>query len=218
MVSANEAAALAGVDVRDVHRAFDEHLLPETLLGGVGSSRQVVRPAVPLLAFYFGTAHVLQAEARKAVIRRVASGGRTGALRRVTALTRRPHLLPIGNGVSADLAPFITETEVRARKLEEARGMVVRDPDVLGGTEPVIRGTRIPVHDVAAAVGAGLSVPDILESYPGLTAEQVELAALYASVERPRGKPRRPLAERLPSGARLLASGTAPRRAATSAT
>jgi len=34
---------------------------------------------------------------------------------------------------------------------------------------------------------------------------QVELAALYASVERPRGKPRRPLAERLPPGARLLA-------------
>lgn len=213
MVSANEAAALAGVDVRDVHRAFDEHLLPEALLGGAGPARQVARPAVPLLAFYFHTAHVLQAEARKAVIRLVATGGRTGALRRVSALRHRPRSLPIGGGVSADLTPFIAETDARARELERARSMAVLDPDILGGTEPVIRGTRIPVRDVAAAVSAGLPTSEILASYPDLTAEQVELAALYASVERPRGKPRRPLAERLPPGARLLASGTVPRRA-----
>ena len=50
MVSANEAAALAMVEVRDVHRAFDERLLPEALLGGAGAGRQVARGAVPLLA------------------------------------------------------------------------------------------------------------------------------------------------------------------------
>ena len=38
MVSANEAAALAMVEIRDVHRAFDEHLLPEALLGGAGQA------------------------------------------------------------------------------------------------------------------------------------------------------------------------------------
>ncbi len=86
--------------------------------------------------------------------------------------------------------------------------MAVLDPDVLGGTEPVVRGTRVPVRDVAAAVAAGLALADILASYPSLTAEQVELAVLYASVERPRGKPRRPLAERLPAGARVVSSGT----------
>ena len=214
MVSANEAAALAGVDVRDVHRAFDEHLLPEALLGGAGSGRQVARPAVPLLAFYFGTAHLLQAEARKAVIRHVATGGRTGALRRLAALGRRPRPLPVGQGITADLRPFIADADARARRLEQARDMAVLAPDVLGGTEPVIRGTRVPVRDVAAAVGAGLPLSDILASYPGLSAEQVELAALYASVERPRGKPRRTLAERLPPGARVIASGTVSRRAA----
>ena len=87
------------------------------------------------------------------------------------------------------------------------------DSDVLGSMEPVVRGTRIPVRDVGAAVAAGLPSADILASYPSLTAEQVDLAALYASVERPRGKPRRPLAERLPIGARVVASGVVPRPA-----
>lgn len=213
MVSANEAAALAMVEVRDIHRAFDEHLLPEALLGGAGASRQVARGAVPLLAFYFRTAGILQADARKAVIRLVAVGGRTGVLRRMAALGRRGHKLPIGDGISADLRPFIAETDARARLLEQAREMAVIDPGVLGGTEPVVRSTRVPVRDVAAAVDAGLPLTEILASYPSLTAKQVELAVLYARVERPRGKPRRPLAERLPAGARLVASGTVPRPA-----
>ena len=216
-VSANEAAALAGVEVRDVHRAFDEHLLPEVLLGGAGPGRQVARGAVPLLAFYFRTAHLLQADARKAVIRLVASGGRTGALRRVAALRRRRRPLPVGGGITADLQPFIMETDARATLLESARAMAVLDPDVLGGTEPVVRGTRVPVRDVAAAVVANLPLADILASYPSLTAEQVDLAVLYASVERPRGKPRRPLAERLPPGVRVIASGTVQRQVAPAA-
>ena len=91
--------------------------------------------------------------------------------------------------------------------------MAVLDPDVLGGREPVVRGTRVPVRDVAAAVAAGLPLADILASYPSLSAEQVKLAALYASVERPRGKPRRPLSERLPYGARVTASGIVQRPA-----
>lgn len=213
MVSANEAAVLAMVEVRDVHRAFDEHLLPDALLGGAGAGRQVARGAVPLIAFYFRTASILQADARKAVIQLIAIGGRTEALRRVAALRRRRSPLPMGDGISADLRPFIAETDARARLLEKARAMAVLDPDVLGGCEPVVRGTRVPVRDVAAAVAAGLPMADILASYTSLTAEQVELATLYASVERPRGKPRRPLAERLPTGARVVASGVMQRPA-----
>jgi uncharacterized protein (DUF433 family) len=217
MVSANEAAALAMVEIRDVHRAFDEHLLPDALLGGAGASRQIARGVVPLLAFYFRTAGILQADARKAVIRMVATGGRTGALRRMAALRRRRSPLSMGGGISADLRPFIAETDARAQLLEQARAMAVIHPDVLGGSEPVVRGTRVPVRDVAAAVAAGLPLTEILATYPGLTAEQVELSALYARVERPRGKPRRPLAERLPAGARIVASGIVPRQVAPAA-
>jgi uncharacterized protein (DUF433 family) len=41
---------------------------------------------------------------------------------------------------------------------------------LLGGT-PVLRGTRIPVHDVAASVAAGASKDRILSAYPALDAE-----------------------------------------------
>lgn len=211
MVTANEAAALAMVEIRDIHRAFDEHILPEALLGSAATGRQVARGAVPLIAFYFRTASVLQADARRAVIQLVASEGRTGALRRVMAIRRRTRLLPVGGGVTVSLAPFIVEVDERAKLIEQARAMVVLDPEILGGSEPVIAGTRVPVFDVAASAAAGVPVTDILRSYPSLSTEQVELAALYASVERPRGRPRRSLAERLPPGARMVSSMTVPR-------
>ncbi len=52
-------------------------------------------------------------------------------------------------------------------RLEEAREMVVEDPEILSGT-PVIRGTRVPVHDVVAAFDAGALADEILECYPSL--------------------------------------------------
>jgi len=57
--------------------------------------------------------------------------------------------------------------------------MVVEDPEILRGT-PVIRATRVPVHDVASLVDAGTSVDEILEIYPHLTPSQIGLAAIYA--------------------------------------
>ena len=45
MVTASEAAALASLEVRDVHRAFDEKLLPDVLLQAAGGGRRVATPA-----------------------------------------------------------------------------------------------------------------------------------------------------------------------------
>lgn len=64
-------------------------------------------------------------------------------------------------------------------RLEEAREMVVEDPGILSGT-PVIKGTRVPVHDVAAAFDAGATADEILECYPSLKEWQIELASVYA--------------------------------------
>jgi len=68
--------------------------------------------------------------------------------------------------------------------------MVVEDSEILSGT-PVIRGTRIPVHDVAAQVETGVPIEEILEMYPRLSAAQVELATIYAKAVPQRGRPRR---------------------------
>ena len=82
------------------------------------------------------------------------------------------------------------DTEARLSKLERARELVVEDPEILSGT-PVIRGTRVPVYDVAASVAAGLAVSDILEGYPSLNEEKVELAVIFADATPQRGRPRR---------------------------
>jgi uncharacterized protein (DUF433 family) len=74
-------------------------------------------------------------------------------------------------------------------KLDKARALVVEDPEILSGT-PVIRNTRIPVYDVAASVAAGLPMDRILAAYPGLNVEKIELAALYATLNPPKDRPR----------------------------
>jgi uncharacterized protein (DUF433 family) len=46
-----------------------------------------------------------------------------------------------------------------------ASDLIVRDPGILGG-RPVFRGTRVPVDALFANLADGLSLDEILESYP----------------------------------------------------
>ncbi|GGG87323.1 DUF433 domain-containing protein [Edaphobacter dinghuensis] len=78
--------------------------------------------------------------------------------------------------------------------LEEAREMVIEDPGILSGT-PVIKGTRVPVHDVAGMFDAGVPMDEILESYPSLKKRQVELASVYARAFPAPKRPRRHLVD-----------------------
>jgi uncharacterized protein (DUF433 family) len=64
------------------------------------------------------------------------------------------------------LSPFVRATE-QLDRLTAALDMVVESSDVVGGV-PVIRGTRVPVHDVAASSAAGIPLDRILAAYPGL--------------------------------------------------
>ena len=73
-------------------------------------------------------------------------------------------------------------------QLKEVRTMVVEDPEIRGG-EPVFKGTRIPVHQVANERMAGISVGDLREEYPALNARQIELASVYAAAHPKEGRP-----------------------------
>lgn len=57
---------------------------------------------------------------------------------------------------------------------------IAMDPKVLGG-KPVIRGTRVPVELVLAYLGDGQTVEEIVEAFPGLTAEDVRAAVAFAA-------------------------------------
>ena len=66
--------------------------------------------------------------------------------------------------------------------------MVESDSEIMRGA-PVYRGTRIPVHAVADMLSQGATVAEILEGYPALTREKVELAPMYAKAFPRRGRP-----------------------------
>jgi hypothetical protein len=67
------------------------------------------------------------------------------------------------------------------------------------GGAPVYRGTRVPVDMVAAMLAQGASTQEILQGYPSLNQEQVELAPLYVAAFPRRGRPaRRPWAKQKP--------------------
>jgi uncharacterized protein (DUF433 family) len=78
----------------------------------------------------------------------------------------------------------------RLSQLKQAQELVNEDPEVLRGT-PAIRGTRIPVYDVASLVDAGTPAEELREIYPKLTPSQIELASIYAKANPQRGRPRR---------------------------
>jgi uncharacterized protein (DUF433 family) len=90
------------------------------------------------------------------------------------------------------------ELDADLKKLERAAEMAVSDPEVMHGT-PVYRGTRIPVGLVANMVRQGTKIDEILEGYPALDREKVELAPFYVQAFPRRGRPtRRPWAKRRP--------------------
>jgi uncharacterized protein (DUF433 family) len=54
------------------------------------------------------------------------------------------------------------------------------NPEVMAG-KPVIRGTRIPVDMILRKLGAGLSLEEILQDHPHITAEDVHAAQTFAA-------------------------------------
>jgi uncharacterized protein (DUF433 family) len=69
-----------------------------------------------------------------------------------------------------------------------AQFAIVSDPEIRGG-EPVLRGTRIPVHMLASLVDQGASTEELLEDYPSLNERSLQLGLLYAAAHPRSGRP-----------------------------
>lgn len=173
-----EAAVVAGVSVRDVHRVIDEHILPENLYD-VREVRSFSSDACVFIAFYFEAAERLTSGERQ---RAIALASRHSSGKKSTRIVHDGFL-------TIDFAPFWTSVDERLQRLNAARAQVSVDDEILNGT-PIIRGTRVPVYDVAASVAAGYAMERILAAYPSLGREQVELAALFAEANPQRGRPK----------------------------
>ena len=208
MLRPTEAAVVSGVGLREVHHAIDRGVLPDEFVR-LGEERRVSAIGCPLIAFYYGSAKRLTAEERLSAIRVVG--------RRIRAESAEPDFARPAQGwvvrdgfLQIDFEPFITGAAERWERYRRALALVSSSPSVLSGT-PVIAGTRIPVHDVAASVAAGQPSERIHAAYPGLYDERIALAALYAAANPRQGRPR---ANPILDGARLVSEERVTRRKA----
>lgn len=194
-LTTTEAAVASGVSLPQINRVIDEKILPDDCYS-TSPTRTVRADACLLIAFYFETADWLTASARLKTIRNAVAHRQTH--RHTWAQWK--HYVVDDNFLTLRFADLWKNVDDRLEKLTAAEKMVIEDPEILGGT-PVIRGTRVPVHRVAALFDAGTPMERILKAYPGITERQVELASIYAKAVPQRGRPKR---SEFPAGTKIL--------------
>jgi uncharacterized protein (DUF433 family) len=181
-LTTNEAAIAAGVTVAKINRVIDRKILPKRLYS-TSESRTVRKDACLWIAFYFETAEWLTAAARAKEIR-------NGLVHNHSWLELKNCRVEESRAIQVHLSHIWEDVDRRLHQIKDAQEMVVEDPEILGGT-PVIKGTRIPVHDVARLVDSGTATDDILKIYPRLKGPQLSLASIYAKANPRRGRPKR---------------------------
>lgn len=174
-LSANEAACVTGVPLKQVHRIVDAGLLG-TLVKNRKGARVIPKHALHGLKLAYETAGILTMNCRRRLVRH--------ALDTPDARTVREDI------VSVDLRPIRSDVKRRIASLEKSRRMITSNKDIMGGT-PCFNGTRIPVHDIADMLANGDEVAALLLAYPALSEEKVTAATIYAEAYPRRGHPRR---------------------------
>jgi uncharacterized protein (DUF433 family) len=173
MLTANEAASVTRVPLKQVHRIIDAGLLRgrvETRRG----SRVIVGSGLIGLRLAWLMADTLTPAARRRIVE--------------TAIANDAATVVLDDPLKVDLKPIAAEVKTGLSRLRKAKAMVARDPGILGG-QPVFAGTRVLVHDVSDMLANGDSVEAIHAAYPQLTADQIGLAADYALAYPCRGRP-----------------------------
>lgn len=187
----SEAAVVSGVPLKTVHREIDEGPLKakRTKSGGRRSLEEED-------LFYLAVVKSLDTR-----LVQLTSEGKQRLRDAIVTYIRRgqtkQRLSLFGNGLTLDLKQVLEEVRSKLVRLERARKMVVGGPEIRGG-EPCIRGTRIGVYEIASMLDQGGSEDEILEGYPSLKREQLQLAKIFAQAYPRKGRPPRHAWRRAP--------------------
>ena len=181
----SEAAVVSGVPVKTVHREIDEGPL-KPKRRRPGSKRVLSEQDL----FYLAAAKGLDTR-----LVQLTSEGKDKLHDAIIVYWRskkpaKKELPVFGGRLLLDLKLVREEVRSRLERLERARVMVVEDPEIRGG-EPCIRATRIGVYEVASMLEQGATEEEILEGYPALKREQIELAKIFAQAYPRKGRPPR---------------------------
>ena len=190
LMTANEAASITGVPLRQVHRIIDAGLL-DGAVKRRDHARLLTRNALVGLKLAHETADVLTLEGRRAVV--------------ATSIRHPRQEMIRTNVIVVDARSAARAIRAGLNELKKARRIVSSSPDVLGGT-PVFKGTRIPVHDIADMLANGDRPEAISKAFPQLDVDRVRLAAIYAQAYPARGRPRtKARRSRIPKSSETLA-------------
>jgi uncharacterized protein (DUF433 family) len=172
-----EAAILTHLPVKAVNNAIDKKTIPTVTGRRAGhATRLLDLRALMSLTLERRLADRFMPELRREVFDALATAPRN----RVSVE---------GGFLTIDLREPRRELAASLRTLRRAREVVISDPETMGG-DPVFRGTRVPVHLIATLLGQGSTETDLLEAYPRLMAEMVQLAPIYVAAYPLRGRPR----------------------------
>lgn len=183
-----EASAVVRLPLKAVHKVLDSRLIrPQRSRQGNHIQRLLSAEHLVYLRLEAEGVRLLPVATRREVAREIESAPNADFV----ALSGNSALVIQVKSARKDV-------ERELKRLHKAQRMAVSDPEIMSGT-PVYRGTRIPVDLVATMLAQGASAEEILEGYPALNHEQVELASLYVAAFPRRGRPaRRPWAKQKP--------------------
>ncbi len=173
-LSANEAACVTGVPLRQVHRVIDAGVLGRAA-GRRGGSRAVHCDGLVSLKLVHETTSIFTLDGRRRLVRYLLGHPEAETVRL--------------RDVSVDVRSMKDVVRAGLSRLARARDAITTDDAILSGV-PCVRGTRVPAHDIAEMLANGDEVSAIRDAWPVLTEEQIEAAALYARAYPRRGRPR----------------------------
>jgi uncharacterized protein (DUF433 family) len=172
--TATEAAFVLQEPVRAVKKALDEGPVRPVLLRKAGAP---VRAIGWMDLFYLFAVRNLRSELTP-----------KARLKLYEALQHTPveQVREVRFGrLSVVLTDLVEEIERRTRRLSELAEKV----EFRGDGEPLLRGTGIEAHRIAALLEGGMSVGQIKADYPSLSKEQILAAKAYAEAHPKPGRP-----------------------------
>jgi uncharacterized protein (DUF433 family) len=181
-----EASALTHLPIRTVRKLMDRQMIrPRRLQTGRSIQRLLSREQLVYLRLEAEGLSLLPIAARRKIAKQIETDPEID----VVSVSEGQALLIQVKAARTDLDEML-------KKLERAASVVVEDPGIMSGM-PIYRGTRVPVELVADMLNQGASVDEILDGYPALDRDKIELAALYVKAFPRRGRPAaRPWAKR----------------------
>jgi len=174
LITRREAAELSGTSETTVKKAVDLRVIPSRRRGAQSCIEYEDVPVLTMLGHLSG------------VRLGVAHKRRLRAWLRDTDAPPEIALTPVLVIRRVDAAEQALE---RAQRYVRLRGeWIVSDPEVKGG-DPVIKGSRVSVHTLAARIAAGEDERVLEEDFPHIPAEAREVAVQYARANPRRGRP-----------------------------